>query len=480
MDKHAFIVTGLGFGDEGKGMTTHWLACRNEAHTVVRTGGPQALHHVVTKSGKSHVFSQFGSGTLRGSATHLSSAMLVDPPAVIKEGEAIEYEQGIRGVFDLMTAHEDALVISPFQAIAGRIRELVRGKHRRGSVGIGVGETMHDAVQHVTDVIRIRDIGTDSLRAKLLRIQARKCAEFEHYADRLSDLPPDVRELVQSEFADLARSETVDWAIQHFTQFQKRVRVVDTAYVAQHILGVSGTVVFEGSQGVLLDKMHGFHPFTTQVRTTPASARAVMRECDYDGDVQSLGVLRAYHTRHGGGPFVTEQAALTTTLPDMINGNHRWQGSFRVGYFDAVAARYALAACGIGAIDGIVLTCVDRLWTRDSWDMCQAYTTSRREPGLESLFDCFPSQTGSHDVIYGIKAGVEGNGSAQLARQEKIGAVLATCKPIVSSVPIADSDLCKKWVATTAEMVSSILTSPVVAVSVGQTEADKIEMKSGQ
>jgi adenylosuccinate synthase len=376
-----------------------------------------------------------------------------------------------------MTVHEDALAISPFQAIAGRIRELVRGKNRRGSVGIGVGETMIDAEEHSDDVIRIHDIDTPSLRAKLLRIQTRKCAEFESYNDRLSDLPREVRELVQSEYADLESDDTVEWAIERFAQFAKRVRIVDTDYVASRILGIPGTVVFEGSQGVLLDKMHGFHPFTTQVRTTPASARSVMRQCAYDGEVQSLGVLRAYHTRHGRGPFVTENTDLTAALPDMTNKDHRWQGSFRVGHFDQVAAQYALQACGEGEIDGVVLTCVDRLWSKDTWEISQEYTTECRDPDLESLFDCFENEARDHEVIYGIKANPNGDGPAHLVRQEKIAKVLATCKPLLTNIRMVGGDLRKEWVDATAEFVSSTLKTRVVAVSVGQTEEDKIEIK---
>jgi hypothetical protein len=161
----------------------------------------------------------------------------------------------------------------------------------------------------------------------------------------------------------------------------------------------------------------------------------------------------------------------------MTNKDHRWQGSFRVGHFDQVAAQYALQACGEGEIDGVVLTCVDRLWSKDTWEISQEYTTECRDPDLESLFDCFENEARDHEVIYGIKANPNGEGPAHLVRQEKIAKVLATCKPLLTNMRMAGGDLRKEWVDATAEFVSSTLKTRVVAVSVGQTEEDKIEIK---
>jgi adenylosuccinate synthase len=473
MSKQAFIVTGLGYGDEGKGTITHWLSHRHRAHTVIRTGGPQALHHVVTASGKAHVFSQFGSGTLRGSATHLSRAMLIEPHGILCEGDALVYQSGIRGVFEMMTIHEDALVISPFQAIAGRVRELVRGAHRRGSVGIGVGETIRDSEILGDRAIRVKDLIGTSLRAKLEAIQSYKWQEFEHLADRAADISEDARERVQFELFQMASPDTIEWAMERFAELARRVRTVDTGYVATHILGSPGTVVLEGSQGVLLDRYHGFHPYTTQVRTTPAAAHEYLRECGYDGDVKSLGILRAYHTRHGGGPFVSESAELTKALPDEINKEHPWQGNFRVGHFDLIAARYALAACGSGSIDGLAITCIDRIAERAAWHLCDAYDMSQPAPDeMETLFQM------DDGLVTGINVSSGLEGAAQLARQEVVGRLLGQCVPKLAAIDMSSSlqeviDVC---VSTLQEKLST----PVVVVSTGQTEQDKIEIEKGQ
>ena len=467
MDRQAFVVTGLGFGDEGKGTTTHWLSCRNNAHTVIRTGGPQALHHVVTSDGKEHVFSQFGSGTFRGAATHLSKYMLVEPSAVLHEGEALMYESGMRGVFDTLTIHEDALVITPFQAIAGRVRELLRGKNRRGSVGIGVGETILDAELLGENAVRAKDLSSPDLRAKLVAIQKLKWAEFEAYADRASGLPEAVGELVRNELSQMNEPDTVQWAVERFGELALRVRIVNTDYVADAILGPEGTVVIEGSQGVLLDRLHGFHPYTTKVRTLPHDAIQLLEKCGYTGEVTSLGVLRAYHTRHGGGPFTSESEELTTKLPDAINKDHAWQGSFRVGHFDLVAAKYALAACGQSSIDGMVITCLDRVWRPGAWQVCDSYVA---RSGWEN-HKFFEYESGR---INGIKPVVPTALCEHLERQEQLGRHLQDCSPHLTDLGPTSSvdeftDLC-------VSVLEDRLMKKVVAVSLGPTERDKVEL----
>ncbi|MBI4118492.1 MAG: adenylosuccinate synthetase [Parcubacteria group bacterium] len=475
MTRKAFIVTGLGYGDEGKGTTTHWLSRKHKAHTVIRTGGPQALHHVVCRDGREHVFSQFGSGTFEGAGTHLSKHMLVDPAAILKEEEWLREKSGVRGALDIMTIHEDALVITPFQAIAGRVRELMRGQGRRGSVGIGVGETVLDSEVLNDGAIRIKDLhNTDLLREKLEAIQRCKWTEFEEFADRASTVPPDVRHRVLAELADMEDSDTVEWAVERFGDLVGQVRIVDDTYVAEKILGREGTVVFEGSQGVLLDRYQGFHPHTTKVRTIPQMAQSILRECDYDGAVQSLGILRAYHTRHGGGPFVTEASELALELPDAVNKEHPWQGNFRVGHFDMLAARYALEACGPGAIDDLVITCLDRIWSRGSWQVCDAYDIVDNVPDAEHLLKI------DRGIVTGIKARKDAEGAEHLQRQEKLGQALLKCRPKLTTHVIPSGNAKESFIDLCVSTIQKNLGVPVAAVSIGPTEQDKIDITKGQ
>jgi adenylosuccinate synthase len=466
MSRRAFVVTGLGYGDECKGSTTHWL-CRHAygAHTVIRTGAAQAFHRVVCADGREHIHAQFGSGTLRGSATHLSRNMVIEPHGILKEGESLKYKCGINGIFEMLTIHEDALVITPFQAIANRLRELLRGSARHGSVGIGVGETVLDAEVLGEGAILAKDLGKPALREKLEAIRLRKLSEFEDFADRASSVPSDIKEKVRSEFANLEDPDTVQWALERFSELVRRVKIVDTEFVAKNILGGEGTVVFEGSQGVLLDRYYGFHPYTTKVRTIPETALEIIRECNYDGEVKSLGVLRAYHTRHGRGPFVTESPKLTKLLPDAANTEHPWQGGFRVGAFDLVAAKYAIDVCGKKALDGLVLTCLDRISDLGYWPICEDYTLAG-EDMPDALF-----RNNVSNAISSIKVR-RGRNNTQLERQKRLGELLQKCSPNIRRFKNkgdrtnAVADVCMY-------LLKAKLGVPVVAVSCGPTEKDK-------
>jgi adenylosuccinate synthase len=176
--------------------------------------------------------------------------------------------------------------------------------------------------------------------------------------------------------------------------------------------------------------------------------------------VQSLGVLRAYHTRHGNGPFVTESDELTSELVDATNKEHRWQGSFRVGHFDMVAARYAIASCR-GALDGLVITCLDRLRPGLGWRFCEAYDVPRAAD-IESLFE----------LKAGVAVGITVAATPDIKRQERLGEVLKLCKPrlVEQNLFPAHADTIR------AAALEENLGLPIAAVSVGETEADKIEI----
>lgn len=464
MAKKAFVINGFGYGDECKGKTTLWLCAKYGAHTVVRTGASQALHRVVTSSGQKHVHAQFGSGTLVGAATHLSKNMVIDPYAIISEGNVLQKELGVRDVFKKLTIHEDTLVITPFQAIANRLRELSRGNARHGSVGIGVGETVLDAEVLGEVAIRAKDLAQPHLLDKLDIIRIHKTRELRELIENVKNLPLEIQGRANFEVANLKNFSTMKWAIGWFNKLTSIAKIVNTDYVADNILGQDGTIVFEGSQGVLLDRWYGFHPYTTKVRTIPEAALSIIKDCNYNGEVKSLGVLRAYHTRHGAGPFVAECPELTRQLPDENNKNHPWQGNFRVGCFDVVAAKYAIEVCA-GTLDRLIITCVDRIAQLGEWKICRSYDGphdtrlfSRNDMG--KICDI----TVSHSF-----------GNSQLKQQEKLGQLLSQCSPNVEIFDVPSRKL-EYAVSLCAGVLGRELNIPIVSVSVGPTEKDCIEL----
>ncbi|WP_119729575.1 adenylosuccinate synthetase [Thermomonospora amylolytica] len=343
------IVVDLGFGDAGKGTVVDWLCARGPepVHAVVRfNGGAQAAHNVVADDGRHHTFAQFGSGTLTpGVRTHLSRFMLVDPLALAAEERHLA-ALGVRDAFDRLTVDGDAPLTTPYHRAAGRAREIARGAARHGSCGMGIGETMAYALAHPQDAPRVADC-----RSPL----------------RLRRLLGGLRDRVLEEFPDAEGTPPVEDCVEAFTAFGERVAVVG----GEHLAGLlrAGPVVFEGAQGVLLDEWHGFHPYTTWSTTTFANAETLLAEAG--AQAERLGVVRAYMTRHGPGPFVTEDPALTADLPDRHNGSGPWQGAFRVGHLDLVALRYALEVTG--GIDALAVTHLDVARDRGDLLVCRAY-----------------------------------------------------------------------------------------------------------
>src|SRR4051794_37158626 len=142
-ERGAIILSGLGYGDEGKGTWTDFLARTMPVHTVVRfNGGAQAGHNVVTPDGRHHTFAQFGSGTfVRGVNSHLSRFMLLNPIRLLQEADELRV-LGVPDALARLSVDRRALLTTPFQVAANRLKELARGDARHGSCGMGIGETM--------------------------------------------------------------------------------------------------------------------------------------------------------------------------------------------------------------------------------------------------------------------------------------------------------------------------------------------------
>jgi adenylosuccinate synthase len=146
-----------------------------------------------------------------------------------------------------------------------------------------------------------------------------------------------------------------------FAAFGQTVHIVDASYT-DRVLS-EGPCIFEGAQGVLLDEWRGWHPHTTWSTTTFDNVSALCPS------FMKLGVVRTYTTRHGAGPFVTEDPALD--LPEAHNGSGEWQGAFRVGHFDAVAHRYAAEVAG--GVDGLAVTHLDAPGRCPDLRVCTSY-----------------------------------------------------------------------------------------------------------
>jgi len=370
------IVVDLGYGDAGKGTVVDWLCSPlgssfggEPVRTVVRfNGGGQAGHNVLTADGRHHTFAQFGSGTFwPGVRTFLSRFMLVDPLALAAEAAHLA-AVGVPGALGRLAVDADAPLTTPYHRAANRARELARGRDRHGSCGMGIGETASYALGFPADAPRAGDCAAPRVLARKLRL----------LRDRLGD---ELGPLDAPPVADLCEA---------YRAFATAVAVVDSGYLAGVLR--RGRVVFEGAQGVLLDEWRGFHPYTTWSTTTFANAETLLAEAGFSG--MRLGVVRSYLTRHGPGPFVTEDPTLE--LPEPHNRRGDWQGAFRVGHFDAVALRYAVSVAG--GVDALAVTHLDTV-ARRPVRVCDRYLVDGRrverlDPGPERDLDYQSRLTG--------------------------------------------------------------------------------------
>lgn len=352
--KRAVVIVDLGFGDSGKGTVTDAVCRQINASLVVKfNGGCQCGHRVVLPDGRAHVFSQIGSGFFAGCSTFLSRFVLLEPHSMEHEATALE-ALGYRLPLETVWIDGDAPVVTPFHRAINRLLEWSRGDGRHGSCGMGIGALAEDVLREPTYVLRAKDLQhADVTREKLEIAWATKrnaVERIKHLLPKNLDVDTEL-DAFRPHDASL-RSRIARW-VERYAGFTRKVQILN----APPTFSAHANIVFEGAQGVLLDETHGFAPHHTWSNCTPANALALLEGSGHQ--VTTLGVTRAYATRHGAGPFPTEDPKLWTSLhPEASNHTHPYQGEFRVGHLDAVLLRYAIAACG-GKIDGLAVTHLD-------------------------------------------------------------------------------------------------------------------------
>jgi adenylosuccinate synthase len=425
----SYIIEGLGFGDEGKGTTVDYLRDITGIETIIRyNGGSQAAHHVVANN-VTHCFSQFGSASLsKDVQTYLSECMLIDPLSMDAEEEVLR-SKGVNNLYDRLSINENALVITPFHKIVGQMREL---EYKRGSCGKGVGETVKDS-KIWKNSIRVGDLLNENLLDSKLDFFWRvKLDQAEQIAQANNN--PEIKERCKQ----LSDSSLVKLTHEYYVNFISGKNIVSS---------FEGPAIYEGAQGVLLDPIYGFSPYVTKTRTTFENADKILK----NNEAMRLGILRAYLTRHGAGPFVTEDSELN--FQELHNLDNKWQGRFRMGWMDILAVKYSINVSG--GIDGIALTNLDRFKNK-AIRVCIAYEYH----GKERLDDFFEyNLLGGKSYINKIKIRSQEDG--------KISKLFGACKPVYRDFHDIESYL---------DFLESAdgLAVPVKIVSYGPDRKDKV------
>lgn len=350
-----YCVIGLMFGDEGKGTIVDFLARETKAGLVCRfNGGAQARHHVV-HDGKEHGFSQFGSGTLAGVPTLLSKFVLVNPLAMqIEAQKLVELGLDEKKLWEGMFVDELCRITTPYHRALNRLRELCRGDARHGSCGMGIGETVSHFHEAPEECILAGDITQNPKLKSLLEATRKTCF-------RTLKALPGIEEVSKTPVGQKELSTFVvptDLVLDGYKKWAQQAHVIKSECCLDMLR--KGDTIFEGAQGVLLDEHYGFHPYTTWSSCTQINVLALTAEAKIPFLPTTIGVIRTYATRHGAGPFPTFNRMLTACLRDKHNGKDRYQGEFRVGWFDLPLMNYALECCK-GGVECLAITNLDRI-----------------------------------------------------------------------------------------------------------------------
>jgi adenylosuccinate synthase len=330
-------VVGAQWGDEGKGKIVDWLSER--ADVIVRFQGGHNAGHTLVIGNKTYKLSLLPSGVVRpGKISIIGSGVVVDPWALMEEIERIRAQGVDVGPHNLRLA-ENASLILPLHRELDRAREASAGQGAIGTTGRGIGPAYEDKVGR--RAIRVADLeDSGQLPGRIERLLAHHNALRRGFG--LPEITP--KELAAS-LAPLAAT---------LAPFAEPIwlRLEAARRAGRRIL-------FEGAQGAMLDVDHGTYPFVTSSNTV-ASAAAIGSGIGPRGLGYVLGIVKAYTTRVGGGPFPTEQLnEVGRRLGEVgkefgvVTGRPR-----RCGWFDAVMVRQAMR---IGGIDGIALTKLDVL-----------------------------------------------------------------------------------------------------------------------
>jgi adenylosuccinate synthase len=294
--KRATAVIGAAFGDEGKGLMTDYF-CRQagEEPTVVRfCGGANAGHTVVTPEGDRHVFHHFGAGTLAGARTYLSRYFLVNPVLWRVEYEAL---QG-RGLRTRLFVDREAPLTTVYDMLENQRAELAR-TNRHGSCGAGIHATMERNV-HATARLFAGDLERPVYLRDRVQYIRECCTAVEGRED----------EVFERFLADCER-------------MRAQINLCDSRVISDR----GSEVIFEGSQGLLLDQDNKwFFPHVTHAKTGLGNVLQIADEADIE-QIDAVYVTRPYLTRHGAGELPGEDPELHYF--DNTNEPNRWQGALR-------------------------------------------------------------------------------------------------------------------------------------------------------
>ena len=354
-------VIGAQWGDEGKGKIVDWLS--EKADIIIRFQGGHNAGHTLVVDGVTYKLKLLPSGIVRkNKISIIGNGVVIDPWALLDEIKQIE-KLGIKINKNNLYIAENAMLILPLHRELDGIREDAKNTDKIGTTRRGIGPAYEDKVGRRG--IRVMDLANkENLSKKIDVILFHHNSIRKGLNQKLINKKKLMKELNGISSKILKYSQPV-W--KRINEFKKKKK----------------TIVFEGAQGMLLDIDHGTYPFVTSSNTVAGSAFAGAG-CGPDSINYILGIVKAYTTRVGEGPFPTE---LNNEAGQKLGVKGKEFGTVtnrkrRCGWFDAVLVKQS---CIISGITGIALTKIDVLDGFKNLYICVAYKLNGKK------IDYFPS-----------------------------------------------------------------------------------------
>ena len=375
------VVVGAQWGDEGKGKIVDWLSER--ADVIARFQGGHNAGHTLVIGGTVYKLSLLPSGVVRpGKLSVIGNGVVLDPWALFDEIERVG-KMGVEVTPETLMIAENASLILPVHRELDIAREEAAGAARIGTTGRGIGPAYEDKAGRRG--IRVGDLGDEAtLDGRLDRLLA------HHDALRRGLGQPEIdRAALKGQLLEIAP---------RLLPFARPVwQVLDARRRAGH------RILFEGAQGALLDVDFGTYPFVTSSHTMAGMAATGTGMGPGAIDFV-LGIVKAYTTRVGQGPFPTE---LTDAIGQRLGERGREFGTVtgrqrRCGWFDAALVRQT---CRVGGVDGIALTKLDVLDGLDELKVCTGY---RLDGGRVDYLPAAAARQARVEPVYETLAGWAG------------------------------------------------------------------------
>jgi adenylosuccinate synthase len=346
----AIVVLGAQWGDEGKGKATDLLTTDDAIDFCVRTSGGHNAGHTIVVNGEKFATHLLPSGILTpGCTSVIANGVVVSPEALFRELDALLARDVELGQ---LVVSANAHVIASYHSTIDKVTERFLGKNKIGTTGRGIGPAYADKINRVG--IRVSDLFDEKILTE--KIEA-ALESKNHLLTKVYN----------------RRQITVEEIVEELRGYAERLEpmVADTSLLLNRALDDDKTVLFEGAQATMLDVDHGTYPFVTS--SSPVSGGVCVGAGVGPTRIDRvIGVIKAYTTRVGSGPFPTElfddDGARLWEIGGEVGvstGRDR-----RCGWYDAVVARYA------SRVNGLTEFFLTKLDVLSSWEripVCVAY-----------------------------------------------------------------------------------------------------------